>query len=148
MQILFDLIKRFEGCHKVKKDGLVYPYLCPARVPTQGWGTVVKSMDVPPITVQQAESWMQDEALKKLEAVLNASPILRAESAARQAAIASFAYNCGVGAYKSSTMKKRIDAGKWDEAAEQMLKWVWGGGRKLPGLILRRSVEAALLRNG
>jgi lysozyme len=36
----------------------------------------------------------------------------------------------------------------WPAAAEEMRRWVWGGGKKLPGLILRREEAAKLLLMG
>jgi len=34
-----------------------------------------------------------------------------------------------------------VNAEEWDDAAEEFGKWVWGGGRKLPGLVRRRAAE-------
>ena len=47
VEVAAALIKPFEGCHTRRPDGLIGPYLCPAGYPTQGWGIVVPSMDVP-----------------------------------------------------------------------------------------------------
>ena len=41
------LIKPFEGLHKLLPDGRVGAYMCPAGYPTQGWGIVVPSLQVP-----------------------------------------------------------------------------------------------------
>lgn len=36
--------------------------------------------------------------------------------------------------------------GDWEGACDELAKWVWGGGRKLPGLVARRAAEASLLK--
>jgi lysozyme len=56
-----------------------------------------------------------------------------------------FAYNLGVARYRASTLRKRVDAGDWEDAKEQLMLWVRGGGKVLPGLVKRRKAEAALL---
>lgn len=61
------------------------------------------------------------------------------------AAIADFCFNLGSTRYKASTLRRRVAAGDWDGAREELMKWVWGGGRKLPGLVIRRAAEATLL---
>lgn len=138
------LVKRFEGLHKLRSDGLVYPYLCPALVPTIGWGTVVKSLDHPPITPEEAERLLMVELEACSLAALRMSPVL-AEHPARLSAITSFIYNLGQGRYRASTLKRRIDESRWTEAGKEIRRWVFGGGRKLPGLILRREAEARLI---
>ena len=63
----------------------------------------------------------------------------------RLAAIADFAYNLGLGRLKASTLRRRLNEGDMEGAKVELRKWVNGGGRKLPGLVLRREAEAALL---
>lgn len=60
-------------------------------------------------------------------------------------AIVDFAYNLGVGRLQTSTLRKRINAGDWEGAKAQLMLWVRGGGRVLPGLVARRKAEAELL---
>ena len=58
-------------------------------------------------------------------------------------ALVDFAYNCGVGALKASTLLQYIQSGRktW-EIQEQFLRWVNSGGKKLGGLVTRRIWEA------
>jgi len=58
-------------------------------------------------------------------------------------ALVDFAYNCGVGALKTSTLLQYIQSGRktW-EIQEQFLRWVNSGGKKLGGLVTRRIWEA------
>ena len=136
------LVKAFEGCHRIV-HGLVYAYICPAGFPTQGWGLVVPSVGVQPVTQGAADAAF-DRALPRyaLDA-LRASPGLAAHPR-RLAAVTSFVFNLGAGRYRASTLRRRIDAEDWDGAAEEFGKWVRGGGRVLPGLVKRRAAERAL----
>lgn len=137
---LFALIRRFEGFRSK-------PYLCPAGVATIGYGSTGPdiTLEHPPVTKAWAEERMVQQATAYALAVLKISPVLARHPAAL-CAIADFAYNLGIARYKASTLRKKVDAEDWDEAEEQINKWVYGGGKKLPGLALRRAAEAALLR--
>lgn len=139
-ELLLDLIKRFEGC-KLKA------YLCPAGVWTCGWGATGK--DVTPTTVwnqAKADARLNQDAETFLIAASNESPVLWFDER-KQSAIADFCFNLGMSRYKASTLKRKVNAGDWEGAQEELQKWVWGGGRKLPGLILRRQAEALLLKD-
>jgi lysozyme len=59
----------------------------------------------------------------------------------REAALASFAYNVGEGAFARSTLLRRLNAGRVREACDELLRWVYAGGRVLPGLVTRRQAE-------
>jgi lysozyme len=63
----------------------------------------------------------------------------------RAAALISFAYNVGIGALESSTLRKRVNANDWLGAVEQIKRWDKAGGVVLKGLVRRREAEAALL---
>lgn len=141
------LCKRWEGLHKVVQTRpiiMVGPYLCPALVPTIGYGTVVKSLDHPPITEQTAETLLYDYLTKDMLRVLELCPVL-AKNQDRLGAIMSFTYNLGIGRLQASTLRRRINQEDWPEAARELGKWVWAGGKRLPGLIGRRADEAAVL---
>ena len=144
LSIALPLVQRFEGCHRKRPDGLIEPYLCPAGLPTQGWGVVVPSLDVPPISQDMADAILRRDLPRYMADALKASPILAAHPS-RLAAITSFVYNLGASRYRASTLRKRIDAGDWEATATEIQKWTRGGGRVLPGLVKRRAAEAALL---
>jgi lysozyme len=60
-------------------------------------------------------------------------------------ALVSFAYNCGLGALKSSTLLKRVNANPNDEnISYQFSRWNKAGGRVLKGLTKRRIDEDKL----
>ena len=56
-----NLIKKFEGLHKVGPDGMVVPYRCPANILTIGYGHtkgVKKNMR---LTKQEAEDLLRQD---------------------------------------------------------------------------------------
>jgi len=59
-------------------------------------------------------------------------------------ALVSFAYNCGVGNLSGSTLLKRVNEGKFQEAADEFLKWDKAKGQVMAGLTRRRQAERAL----
>lgn len=142
--IAVQLCKEFEGFSPV-------PYICPAGYPTIGYGTVFKpdgtkvSMSDPRIDEKTASEWLLSEiGHNYMAGVLRASPNL-ANYPERLGAITSFAYNLGVGRYRASTLRRRVDEENWEEAKSELMKWVRGGGRVLPGLVRRRLAEASFM---
>lgn len=144
------LCKPFEGYAKRLPDGSCKAYPDPGTGGnpwTIGWGST--GPEVTPETIwtqQQAEESLDKHLLYFCSGVLKLSPKLLKEPSRRLAAIISFAYNCGLGNYRISTLKKRVDASDWAGACEEIVKWNKAGGRILPGLTRRRQAEAALLR--
>lgn len=140
-----DLCKRFEGFKS-------RPYLCPAGVPTIGYGSTYYSPGKPvtlsdsAITKQEAEELLvrQIDSIY-LPGVLKLCPNLR-NYPYKLAAITDYAYNLGVTRLKSSTLRKRIKEEKWDQVCIELRKWVRGGGVILPGLVARREAEVKLVQ--
>lgn len=59
-------------------------------------------------------------------------------------ALVSFVFNVGTGAFGSSTLLRKLNAGDRDGAADELLRWSRAGGRVLEGLLSRRRAERAL----
>lgn len=136
IEILYQLIRKFEGCR-------LMPYWCPAGVLTCGWGST--GSDVfpgRPWTQEYADKRLEMDAIKFARGTIALCPMLNVE---QLCAIADFSYNLGLGRLQASTLRRRLNAGLMDEAKVELRKWINGGGRKLPGLALRREAEAALL---
>jgi lysozyme len=57
-------------------------------------------------------------------------------------ALASFIFNLGCGAFKKSTLLKKLNAGDINGAAKEFLKWTHAGGKVLAGLVHRREKES------
>ena len=142
--IALPLIAQFEGCHaRVPRTSLYAPYICPAGWWTIGFGRLVPR-DHPPITIAEARLFLETDALRHLRMAIEASPVLVSHPR-RLAAITSFVFNLGPGNYRASTLRRCVDAEDWAGARVQIVRWVRGGGRVLPGLVRRREAEAALL---
>lgn len=144
------LIKPFEGYHRRLPDGGCVAYPDPgtgAQPWTIGWGSTGPGIVKGTVwTAQQAETALDKHIDEFALGVLALSPGLANELPRRFAAIISFAYNCGLGNYRISRLRKRVDAKDWDGACEQIVRWNKAAGRVLPGLTRRRQAEALFLR--
>lgn len=132
------LIKRFESLR-------LESYLDSVAVATIGWGHTGSNIKLGmTITIEQAEAYLSldllivDNGLRKLIT----APVTQNQ----WDALASFAFNLGLGALGGSTLLKLVNAGKFDQAAEQFHIWDHAGGKELAGLETRRLAEAALFR--
>ena len=84
-----------------------------------------------------------------LAATLRYCPGLATEPKERLAAIVDFTFNLGAGRLQTSTLRRRVNQRDWIAAGQELRRWVYGGGKVLPGLVKRRDEEVAwLLRNG
>jgi lysozyme len=143
VQVAAALARRFEGLY-------LTPYLCPAGVATIGYGatyyedgTRVQLTDLP-IDRERAEElllWMV--RTKYLPAVMLLCP--KVDHPERLAALIDFAFNLGSGNLRTSTLRKRVNAGDWASVQSELKKWNKAGGRVPRGLTIRRAVEAALI---
>lgn len=59
-------------------------------------------------------------------------------------ALTAWAFNIGVGAACSSTLVKVLNAGRYTDACNQLLRWNRAGGRVVKGLTNRRMAERDL----
>ena len=145
-QAAIDLAKRFEGFHRVPKvdPGRAHPYICPAGYWTIGFGHLCDPKH-PPITEAEAEIYLARDLQTALVATLRYCPVLATEPEERLAAIVDFTFNLGAGRLQASTLRRRINQRDWDAAGQELRRWVYGGGRVLPGLVTRREAEAAWL---
>ena len=137
------LIKEFEGC-KLKA------YRCPANVLTIGIGhtalaghpAVTEGMT---ITAEEAETILRSD-LRNFERGVDSCVKVELQQC-QYDALVSFAYNCGLGNLRSSTLLKRVNAKNFDAVPAEFMKWTRGGGKVLPGLVRRRHAESALWSN-
>jgi lysozyme len=137
-----DLIKRFEGL-KLK------PYLCPAGIPTIGYGNTYyndgKKVKLTDPSITQAKA---DELLKFLiqSYEKDVDSFCRDDISQQNFdALVSFAYNCGPRNLKSSTLLKKVNLNPQDVTIRnEFMKWNKGAGKVLAGLTKRRQAEADL----
>jgi len=117
-------------------------YLDPIGIPTACFGQTGPDIRMGQrYTAEQCASMLVGEVSKKLAAVDDCTPGLPAN--VRQS-FTSFAFNVGSQAYCSSSMAKLARAGDYRGACAQLSRWVYAGGKPLPGLVSRRARERAV----
>jgi lysozyme len=135
------IIKKFEGLRLI-------PYLCPAGVPTIGFGSTQYANGKPvtlidhPITEAEAIELLMTTLRKYVSAVnsLVKKPINQNQFDA----LVDFAYNAGVGALQTSTLLKKINLNDFKGASLEFPKWIHAEGKVLSGLVERRKFEQDL----
>lgn len=55
--------------------------------------------------------------------------------------IVDFTFKFGAGRLHASMLRRRINQRDWDGCTSELRKWIFGGERILPGLVLRREAE-------
>ena len=139
-----DLVKDFEGF-----SAKAYPDPATGAEPiTIGYGSTryadgskVKMGDV--VTYQEAQRLLLLDLERRYNAIKNWLPYNINQN--QIDAVVSFAYNCGIGAFEKSTLRKKIWANPNDPAIkDEFMKWVRAGGKIMKGLRRRRSAEAKL----
>ena len=133
-----DIIKKFEGC-KLKA------YLCPAGIPTIGYGHTYGVKLDRTITQDQANILLEQDYQDALNGVEELIKVPLSEN--QIGALASFVFNLGRGKLLGSTLRKKLNQGDSKGAAEEFDKWVFSKGVKLNGLIARRAAEKALFES-
>jgi lysozyme len=133
-----------------KHEGLrLKPYLCPARVPTIGYGNTYYAdgkrvtMQDKPITREQAYELLKiiaDKFARQVDAVVTATVTQNQFNA-----LVSFAYNIGMGNFRKSTLLRMVNLSPHNASIRaQFMRWNKAGGVELRGLTNRRIDEANL----
>lgn len=136
---------QFEGFHRVPiaDSGRAYPYICPAGYWTIGYGHLCDPKH-PPINKADAEAYLAHDLQTALASTLRYCPVLADEPKGRLAAMVDFTFNLGAGRLQASTLRRRVNQRDWVAAGQELRRWVYGGGKVLPGLIARRECEFIL----
>ena len=130
-----DLIKKYESLRLIA-------YLCPAGVPTIGWGHTKDVSIGDTCTKEQAEGWFDEVYNEAKKGLYKYVKVPLNEN--QEGALISFIFNLGVGNFSSSTLLKLLNQGKYLEASEQFVRWNKSKGRVLTGLTNRRLEEKQL----
>ena len=140
------LIREFEGFSDVA-------YICPAGVPTIGWGTTRwpdgAAVKIGDTITRDAADGLLDNMLETqvVPALAKSIPGWKTLSAQRQNALISFAYNVGWHFYGSEgfeTISKALHAANYDAVPAALMLYVNAGTPAEPGLRRRREAEAKL----
>jgi len=139
LDLALPLVQRFEGCRLQ-----AYPDPATGGDPwTIGWGHTGPEVHAGLVWTQhQADDCLRRELAGFGERV-DALVIVPLQ-AHELAALASLAYNIGIGNFRGSTLLRKLNAGDRVGAAYQFLRWSRAGGRIMRGLTIRRAAERAL----
>lgn len=135
------IIKKHEGLR-------LSSYLCPAGVPTIGYGNTRypdgrKVILGEKLSSEKEATQLLLASLQSFEAAVNRH--LPNLNQCQFDALVSFTYNVGTGAFIKSTLLKKAKVNPADPSiVDEFQKWVRGGGKVLPGLVTRRREEANL----
>lgn len=118
-----------------------YAYRDPVGIPTICFGETrgVKMGDFK--TVEQCKAMLIPRLEEFNRGVDSCVRVPMSES--RRAAMVSFSYNVGTGAFCRSTLVRKLNAGD-PNACDELRKWTTAKGIKLPGLVNRREEERRL----
>jgi lysozyme len=111
----FDLIKHFEGCE-------LEAYKCAAGVWTIGYGHTKDVQEGDVWNKEKADFMLWRELEDEYEVYVNdlvTVPINQCQFDA----LVSWVYNLGPANLKSSTMLKKLNAGKYEEVPNQIKRW-------------------------
>jgi len=136
------LIKRWEGER-------LTAYLCPANVWPIGVGHTAAMGDPKPvsgmkITAEESTAILRRDLSrieKDVEAAVNV-PLNQRQFDT----LVSFVFNVGIGAFRKSTLLKRLNSADYDAVPTELIKWTRVGGIVNQGLVNRRKAEADFWR--
>ncbi|NML16099.1 lysozyme [Azohydromonas caseinilytica] len=135
------LIKTCEGFRTT-------PYRCPAGIPTIGYGSTryadgrAVSLSDPPISEARACDILRTTLKEYENAVTRYVTVPLNQN--QFDALVDFAYNAGAQNLRTSTLLRRLNAEDYVGAAQEFGRWIYGGGKVLPGLVRRRKLEKEL----
>lgn len=141
------LIKRFEGCARLRHDGLIEAYPDPGTGGdpwTIGWGAT--GVGIGPGTVwtrAQCDARLERDLARyaaEVAAAIGSAPTTQGQFDA----LVSFHYNTG--AIARATLTRKHIAGDFEGALRQFGRWCRAGGRVMKGLVRRREAEAEIYR--
>lgn len=127
-------------------------YLDPVGVWTIGWGSTRGVWAGMVVDESEAERRFQDDAAEAVRTIYRHLPADLIESLPQLSfdALVSFIFNVGGQAFSNPKTEGRTDFHRvitgpsLADVAAQMRRWVYGGGRVLPGLVKRREQEASM----
>lgn len=140
-QQALEIIGNAEGCR-------LDPYVCPSGLITNGVGNTHGVDDKPVTEIQVAEDWIKN--IKSSEKCLVASMGDAPMSQGQIDAFTSFIFNTGCTRFRhnpdgsETRIYKHIRQGDYTKACNELKFWVYGAGKKLPGLVKRRQKETEL----
>ena len=96
-------------------------------------------------TKEQCTEMLYVDLLKHAQAL---ECVKRPMSDGQKAAFLSLSFNVGNGAFCSSTLVRKANAGDMPGACAELSRWTYAGGKQLLSLIKRRAAERKLCEEG
>jgi lysozyme len=123
-------------------EGLVTKtYLDPVNIVTSCRGHVGPELKLgQTFTVDQCDEVFAKDLIKHDKQLMSVVKV-PFKSDYQHAAMLSFVYNVGIGNFSSSTMLKRLNARNYGGACLELTRWIYAKGKKLNGLVTRRTKE-------
>ncbi len=113
-----------------------------AGVPTIGYGSTKGVQMGDEITETQALELLEADVERHADGVRESVDVPLTQH--QFDAVVSLTFNIGIGAFKRSTLLRRLNDGDYQGAADEFLRWKHAGGRVLRGLVRRREAERKL----
>ena len=129
------LVATFEGLRQ-------RAYLDPVGIPTACFGATKGVRLGQVYTREQCDNLLARDLLEANAGVDSCVRVPLTES--QRTALVSFAYNVGRGNLCGSTLVRKLNTGDYVGACNELPRWVYAKGVKLPGLVKRREQERAL----
>jgi lysozyme len=95
-------------------------------------------------TPEHEERWLRDTLGYFADSVIEILDDRIALSQNQLDALTSWCFNLGMGNFQKSTLLVKLNAGDFHAAAHEIPRWVYAGGKVLPGLVRRREAERQL----
>ncbi|MGO4304177.1 lysozyme [Cupriavidus sp. RAF12] len=134
--LLLSYVPKFEGV-------VLRGYKDPIGIVTACAGHTKTAVLGRPYTSAECAALLDADLVEHADGVLACTPGLKGQTY-RLAAATSFAFNVGVSAYCSSSMARKFRGGDYAGGCAELSRWVYAGGRQLPGLVTRRATERAM----
>ncbi len=109
---------------------------------TIGWGHTKGVSRGQVITREQAEQFLREDLAWAQRAVETSVKVPLSDN--QFAALVSFTFNVGEGAFKKSTLLKKLNKGDYNSVPKELMKWCNDNGKRVQGLYNRRMREGAL----
>lgn len=130
---LVDFIKQYEGLR-------LSAYYDSVGVLTIGYGHTGRDVHINEvITLEEANNLLTQDITLFWNSISRNCKVELTEY--QQSALTSFAFNLGMTNLLSSTLWKLLNEEDYDGASKQFTRWVYAGGKILPGLVKRRAAE-------
>lgn len=114
-------------------------YLDPVGIPTACFGSTHNVRLGHTYSLEQCHDLLAKDLLEANAAVNSCVRVPLTEG--QRTALVSFTYNVGAGNFCGSTLLRKLNTGDYVGACNELPRWVYAKGVKLPGLVKRRQQE-------